>query len=41
MENKNCNFDKFTKQYQVSKTVRFALTPIGRTEEHIIEKQYI
>lgn len=30
MENKNCNFDKFTKQYQVSKTVRFALTPIGR-----------
>ena len=27
----------FTKQYPISKTIRFALEPIGKTREHISE----
>lgn len=41
MENKDYSLSRFTKQYQNSKTVRFALTPIGQTEEYIIQNQYI
>lgn len=31
-------FDKFTKQYQLSKTLRFELVPVGETERFIKEK---
>ncbi len=31
MENKTSSFNKFTKQYQLSKTLRFELKPVGKT----------
>jgi len=31
MENKTLSFNKLTKQYQLSKTLRFELKPMGRT----------
>ena len=31
------NLSSFTKQYSISKTLRFALEPIGKTREHISE----
>lgn len=31
----------FTKQYQVNKTVRFALSPIEQTEQHILNRLYL
>lgn len=34
-------FDAFTKQYQVQKCVKFALTPVGQTEQHMIAAQYL
>lgn len=33
-------FEEFTKQYQVPRTIRFGLTPVGRTEEFIEKRQY-
>lgn len=37
MKNKGL-FDNFTKQYQISKTLRFELIPQGKTKEHIETK---
>ncbi len=34
----NSIFDQFTHQYPVTKTLRFALKPIGKTEENIKKK---
>lgn len=34
-------FSSFTKQYQVQKTVRFALEPIGSTEKRLIDNQIV
>lgn len=34
-------FKDFTKKYQLSKTLRFELIPIGETENHIKEKGLI
>lgn len=41
MENERRNLGEFTKQYQISKTIRFALTPVGQTEQHISEMLYV
>lgn len=40
MKKKTYNLHQFTKQYQVSKTLKFALTPIGQTEKKIFDMQY-
>lgn len=34
-------WDNFTRQYKLSKTLRFELKPYGRTEEHIKNKGII
>lgn len=41
MGNNKHNLEEFTKQYQVSKTVKFALTPIGQTEQYISDMLYV
>ena len=34
-ETEKCIWDKFTNQYSLSKTLRFELKPVGKTEENI------
>lgn len=40
MDTKKSGLREFTRQYQVCKTVKFALTPVGQTEKHISDMLY-